>query len=726
MPESSTPDHLSDDLALERYRRAAEENAIVAEIGHAVGAPGEVDVVYRRFADQLGRLINFDRLAITVPNAERGTNFVEFFTGTQVGPWSRGFEFPSEGFIEERCLALRGPVTFLFESEAQVAAEMPGNLVAYREGIRSMMAAPLIVEDRVLGVISVGSRSEAAYGSDAEDLFEKLANLIAPPVANAQLKKVLEAQTREIAAVSAIGRTISSSLNINEVFSQFGREVRSVVDADRVTINLVDHERRTLTIAYSSGVVMSNEAWATNSVVPLDGTIDDESVESMEPAAWDLTDATRPYYGLPPAIAARNDGISAVAAVPLVARDAVIGALSVAATQGRTFGAEQLRLLRAVGNQVAGAVANSLLYDRFREAEDAVRRSDERLRSLAAAAAEGIVTYDELGIVESANAAADDMFGLGHGGMEGNSLFGHLKFVHDDETGPTSGPDSARALVHSPWRPLSGVRTDGSEFPVEMSTSSFPLGGRTIFTAILRDVTEHQRAQGALVRQVAADARAGELVASRRRMVQAQESLRRDIAQQLHGTVQNRMIVVANRLVELAAAGATESELSDLSKIVIDLIDNDLRPMSHQLYPAILRRGLIPAVQTVAESVEPAKALTLELDQRLERAERSDRNYIPYDVRLSCYRVAEEAVTNILKHSVATEVHITLAREGDTLTLWVEDNGRGFDTAATGDSIGLAVMRDFAEVNGGSCSIESRPGDGTRVSARFPLPTPTE
>jgi signal transduction histidine kinase len=209
-------------------------------------------------------------------------------------------------------------------------------------------------------------------------------------------------------------------------------------------------------------------------------------------------------------------------------------------------------------------------------------------------------------------------------------------------------------------------------------------------------------------------------------MVQAQESLRRDIAQQLHGTVQNRMIVVANRLVELADAGASETELSELSKIVIALIDDDLRPMSHQLYPSILRRGLVPAVQTVAESVEPAKALTLEIDERLQRSERSDRNYIPYDIRLGCYRVAEEAVTNLLKHSAASEVHITLARESNLLTLWVEDNGRGFDTAASANSIGLAVMRDFAEVNGGSCTVTSRPGDGTRVSARFPLPRPAK
>ena len=69
MPERSASDErssLPDDLAvaLERHRRAAEENAIVAEIGHAISAPGDVDVVYRRFADQIGRLIDFDRLAI--------------------------------------------------------------------------------------------------------------------------------------------------------------------------------------------------------------------------------------------------------------------------------------------------------------------------------------------------------------------------------------------------------------------------------------------------------------------------------------------------------------------------------------------------------------------------------------------------------------------------------------------------------------------------------------
>lgn len=548
MPDGPDPTWERDELrrSESRYRRAAEENAIMAEIGHAVGAPTEAEEVYRRFSEQVGRLIDFDRLAITLPNPGRATNVLEFLTGHRVGHWVRGFEFPSKGFIEENCLAERGPVTLFFDSESQVAAESPANLVAYKEGIRSMMAAPLIVEDRVVGVLSVASRGRAAYGEDAQNLFRKLANLIAPPV------------------------------------------------------------------------------------------------------------------------------------------------------------------------------ANSLLQDQLRSAEDAARRSEERLRSILDAAAEGIVTYDELGVVESTNAAAEAMFGLDRGEMAGRSIFDLLRLAAQTVA-------SASALHLRAGRPLTGVRADGSEFPVDLSTSSFDVGGRTVFTGILRDATERERAQAATVRQATADARAEQLVESRRRMVKAQESLRRDIAQQLHGTVQNRMIVVANRLTQMARQrGADEGELTELSKIVIDLIDDDLRPMSHQLYPSILRRGLIPAVQTVAELVEPAKTLTLDLDRRLEREERSDRNRIPYDVRLGCYRVVEEAVTNILKHSSATEVHVTVAREGNTLAVWVEDNGQGFDAASAVESVGLAGMRDFAEMTGGSCRVMSSPGEGTRVSARFPLPAPTQ
>jgi two-component system sensor histidine kinase UhpB len=93
----------------------------------------------------------------------------------------------------------------------------------------------------------------------------------------------------------------------------------------------------------------------------------------------------------------------------------------------------------------------------------------------------------------------------------------------------------------------------------------------------------------------------------------------------------------------------------------------------------------------------------------------------------ACFRVAQEALTNIAKHAKANQVSIELIVEGDALLLAIRDDGVGFDTeaalrlAASGASLGLVSMRERATLAGGELSIESASGHGTHIQARFPL-----
>ena len=101
---------------------------------------------------------------------------------------------------------------------------------------------------------------------------------------------------------------------------------------------------------------------------------------------------------------------------------------------------------------------------------------------------------------------------------------------------------------------------------------------------------------------------------------------------------------------------------------------------------------------------------------------------LPQPIELTCYRVAQEALTNIARHAAATRVQLTLRQEDGWLALEIYDDGQGFDAAAAQadrrHGLGLRGMRERLALVGGELTIDSRPGNGTHLLARVPLPEP--
>ena len=139
-----------------------------------------------------------------------------------------------------------------------------------------------------------------------------------------------------------------------------------------------------------------------------------------------------------------------------------------------------------------------------------------------------------------------------------------------------------------------------------------------------------------------------------------------------------------------------------------DLIDkaiDDVRGMATRLRPGVLDDlGLVDAIDWYIDDFE-------------KRTKVSDR------VATAAYRIAQEALTNVARHSKASHVDVSRRAEGEILTLSVEDDGRGFDLRELPESAGLEVagMRERAERIGGVLEIMSRPGEGTRVRLKVPV-----
>ncbi len=270
--------------------------------------------------------------------------------------------------------------------------------------------------------------------------------------------------------------------------------------------------------------------------------------------------------------------------------------------------------------------------------------------------------------------------------------------------------------VWAAWRTISRQRSQLLAVNTELDLR---------ITDLSTEINLRQQAQRELAEQAAALARADEMQRSRQRIVSAQESLRKEIAQQLHGSVQNRLIFLVLRLKQLEATAEPKGvalELTDLREKFEELLEQEIRSIVHQLYPYILRRGFVPALQSLGDQIESVISIEMDLDQELARKERADRSLIPEQAKLAAYRIAEEALTNVVKHANASKVSVRLETPfGGWFRLTVQDDGQGFAVEESLEGMGIVGMRDYAEAIGGECVILGAPGKGTQVTATLPL-----
>ncbi|MEE9490998.1 MAG: PAS domain S-box protein, partial [Dehalococcoidia bacterium] len=402
-----------------------------------------------------------------------------------------------------------------------------------------------------------------------------------------------------------------------------------------------------------------------------------------------------------------------------------------------------VRFLHKDGSwRVIEGVVNNLLHDPMingivvnyrditerKRAQEALKQREKHFRVMIENSLDDIAILDREGNIISQSPSVEFVLGYGPDEHIGRRS---LDFVHPDDM-----PDVAAAfarLVQNPGATFHGeLRTqhkDGSWRILEVMIRNFlddPVVGGVL--ANFRDVTERKMAEDERVEHAATLARAEELQLSRQRMVSVQESVRRDIAQQLHGSVQNRLIILLHRLAELErAASPTElaEEIGDLRHKLAELLENQVRSISHRLYPSILRRGLIAALRSLEDQLEAALPIEMELDEELVQHERADPKLIPEQVRLAAYRIAEEALTNAVKNAKASRITMALGLSSQGwLRLTVQDNGQGFDLGSVSGGLGLLMMQDYAEVVGGRCVVHSAPDEGTEVTAILPLATP--
>ena len=209
-----------------------------------------------------------------------------------------------------------------------------------------------------------------------------------------------------------------------------------------------------------------------------------------------------------------------------------------------------------------------------------------------------------------------------------------------------------------------------------------------------------------------------------RRLFRAEEAERRRIAGELHDEIGQALTALKLNLRALTrnVGAPTTAGRLDESIALVDRTIDQVRGISLDLRPALLDDlGLVPALR----SYVGAMARRSNIEASFIADEQIDRQ--GPDVETACYRIAQEALTNVARHAGAKAVRVELVTVGQAVRLIVADDGPGFDVAAATDraaggaSLGLLGMRERASLVGGHCEIASAAGRGTEVRATFPI-----
>lgn len=353
-----------------------------------------------------------------------------------------------------------------------------------------------------------------------------------------------------------------------------------------------------------------------------------------------------------------------------------------------------------------------------RRVEVALRESEAHFRAVAESAPNAFVGTDSRGRIISWNKAAQRMFQYGEKEALGQPLTLIMPeryrqaFLDGSERYQRTG---IRRFIGKTVE-LHGQRKDSSEFPVEVSLSSWETERGEVYHGIIHDITERKQAEDKLKSSLV-EVRA---LAAHLQSVREEESIR--IARAIHDELGQALTGLKMDLSWFASRLSKDQKpLLEKTKSMSTLIDTTIqgvREIATELRPGVLDDlGLAAAIEWQAREFQTRTGIRCEVTLPAED--------IPLDPARSTavFRIFQETLTNVARHANATGVNASLKEEAGNLILEARDDGRGISTSeiSTPKSLGLLGMRERALLFGGEVEIRGAPGVGTTVTVRIPL-----
>ncbi|NKE73397.1 PAS domain S-box protein [Candidatus Manganitrophus noduliformans] len=349
-----------------------------------------------------------------------------------------------------------------------------------------------------------------------------------------------------------------------------------------------------------------------------------------------------------------------------------------------------------------------------KKSEEAVRKSEERFHLIARATNDAVWDWDLPTNTVWWNESFKTLFGYNEiePGVESWS-----KRIHpEDKERVLAGTHAVVERGGQFWSAeYRFLRADGSYATIldRGYVVHVKDGKATRMIGAMMDITERKRAEDALTEY------AKRLRSLSGQLLEAQETERRRIARELHDEIGQSLTAIKLQL--HGSKRLSDRRMEECIQMV-DQTLSQVRNLSLDLHPPELDElGLVATLRWHLDRQAHAANLISNFSADPLPAR------LPPDLEIACFRVAQEALTNVIRHAHAGEVSIELRQRENELHLTVEDDGEGFDVGAArsraiqGTSLGLVGMQERAELAGGRLELDSAPGEGTQVRAIFQL-----
>jgi len=369
-----------------------------------------------------------------------------------------------------------------------------------------------------------------------------------------------------------------------------------------------------------------------------------------------------------------------------------------------------------VGNVLAVSFASLRKEREYRTrlevTQEELQASEERYRELFESASDAIWLHDLEENIVAANKASATLTGYSLGELstiKSGNLFAKdcLEDInHIEESLFKNG-----APGHLSETKI--IRKDKSEAYVQLSTNPIFMNGQIVgFQHIVRDITEQKRMQENLSFYL-------------RQVTKAQEEERKRISLELHDDTVQALVVLSRKLDALASSGKGLSEdnrlqLGGLWQQTNNIIQG-VRRLSQDLRPSALDRlGLLATLEWLAADV--AEYSGIETKVNLIGSKRR----LPGEIELELFRITQEAMRNVWRHSQASRAEITVEFDQSKTRITVSDNGKGFDVPqrigdlAKDGKLGLAGMQERARLIGATLTVQSQAGKGSSITVDLP------
>ena len=376
---------------------------------------------------------------------------------------------------------------------------------------------------------------------------------------------------------------------------------------------------------------------------------------------------------------------------------------------------------------------------------DSLRASHRRFSGILAISAEAVISMNAEHRITLFNRAAESIFGYAAHEILGQPLElvipERFREIHKEHIAHFAHSDKTSLLMSDRSR-VFGLRKDGSEFHMAASISKLEIAGETTFTIICSDVTDAVLAEAQLRRsheelEVRIHERTAALVNMNesleleiqerkraeeeiqdlsRRMMRVQEEERRNLARELHDGATQNLVTLSLHMGRISRnpQAISAADLEEWMRLAEQSV-NEMRTVSYLLHPPLLEKlGLRVTVRGYVEGFARRTGIQVTLDSQ------GELDNLGFDLELAVFRILQEALSNIHRHSGSSTAAVRIFCDGQNLQLQIADQGRGIPAGTDRSGVGLGSMRERARLLKGQLAIETG-STGTTIKIELPV-----